>query len=292
MAARLGGREAAARPLLLAKIRFSPPPPRSSGHCTQPCRFRRATLHPKSRRAFHRFSPPEVLRLLRRAGPQCRRPPSARRPRLLLAPGPGHLGSDLDCNLGTALSVPHLRPYDEPAARLAASVSLVCRNRDHRSALPPCHLRRNFVRDRRAVWPPVWRNGLAQPLPLAQGAVNLALSLGLARIAARHLQARLWPVGVCVPPSAPAHRRRSSVLLYPRLRTGGPVRCSEYTQESGLQPEEDRSRRAVPGGETQAAMSCPIRPLLPHRGRLWPRSTVMSMLGAIIETQSGGPHER
>jgi hypothetical protein len=181
MAARSGGREAAARPLLFAKMRFSPPPPRSGGHCTQPRLFRRATLRPQPGRPSHRLSAPDVLRLLWRACPQRLWRPSARRPRLLLAPGSRHLRNDVGRHLGAAVSVHGLRAHDESAARLAAPVSVVCRHRNHRSSLPPCRLRRSLRGDRGAVRPAARCHGLAQPLPLAQSTADLSLPLGLAR---------------------------------------------------------------------------------------------------------------
>src|SRR5262245_7579655 len=60
----------------------------------------------------------------------------------------------MDCHLGAAVSVPRLRPHDEPVAGLAASVAVVCGNSDYRSAVPafdfertgarnPCALRRH-----------------------------------------------------------------------------------------------------------------------------------------------------
>jgi hypothetical protein len=99
----------------------------------------------------------------------------------------------MDCDLGAAVPVPGLRPHDEPVARLAASVAMVCGNGHHRSVISAFDSGRDGARDRREVRTPRRDAGMAQSAALARTVVGVADLVGLAAVSVRNKPASREP---------------------------------------------------------------------------------------------------
>jgi hypothetical protein len=162
----------------------------SLGYSTQPRKMCRATVRTKRGFSISGSSSTAILRFLRTSREKRRRRAAGGGTRNVLPPGLWPDRNRVDCNLDSAFSMPGLRPYDEPAAGLAASLALVCGHSDRRGFVPPLRSAGTCECDQCPLWTAAGRYRMEKPRSLARAVSGIAHPVGLVGPATRCHESR------------------------------------------------------------------------------------------------------